>query len=80
MSSNTIYSKNAITSTLYFLKPIFRNLNSNFFGYLIFTATLYLFTPFPLQLNDWPTIRQRLITILELPVSALDTAVAAIGK
>ena len=54
-------------------KIILRNLNRNWLGYLIFAGLLYLLTPFTPQLNHWPTIRARLLTLLELPIKAIDT-------
>ena len=57
-------------------KKFFSNLNHNGLGYLTLLMTLYVFTPLPLQLNTWPVIRQRLTTLLELPIKAIDNAIA----
>lgn len=58
------------------LKRFINNLNHNGLGYLTLLMALYLLTPLPVQLNTWPVIRQRLITLLELPVKAIDNAIA----
>jgi len=58
------------------LKRFINNLNHNGLGYLTLLTVLYLLTPLPVQLNTWPVIRQRLITLLELPVKAIDNAIA----
>jgi hypothetical protein len=57
-------------------KKFINNLNHNALGYLTLLTALYVFTPLPFQLNTWPVIRQRLITLLELPIHALDHAIA----
>ena len=54
---------------------VFLNLKRNWLGYLIFASFLYLLTPFTPQLNPWHTVRARLITLLELPVKAIDVLV-----
>ena len=54
------------------LRTVLRNLSRNWLGYLIFASLLYLLTPFTPQLNHWPTIRARLLTLLELPIKAID--------
>ncbi len=78
MSSNTIYSRSAITSTMrpawHLGKCILFNLNRNWLGYLLFLLALYVFTPFNFALNDWRIIRARLITIAELPARGVDSA------
>ncbi len=78
MSSNTIYSRSAISSTMrptwHLGKRILFNLNRNWLGYLVFIIVLYVFTPFNFSLNDWQTIRARLITIAELPARGVDSA------
>ena len=58
------------------LKRFINNLNHNGLSYLTILIVLYIFTPFPLQLNTWPVIRQRLITLFELPIKAIDNAIA----
>ena len=58
------------------LKRFINNLNHNGLSYLTILIVLYIFTPFPLQLNTWPVIRQRLITLFELPIKAIDNAMA----
>lgn len=59
-----------------FLKRFINNLNHNGLGYLTLLMALYVLTPLPLQLNTWPVIRQRLTTLLELPIWAIDNAIA----
>ena len=58
------------------LKRFINNLNHNGLSYLTILIVLYILTPFPLQLNTWPVIRQRLITLFELPIKAIDNAIA----
>lgn len=58
------------------LKSFIKNLNHNGLGYLTLLTALYVLTPLPLQLNTWPVIRQRLTTLLELPIWAIDNAIA----
>ena len=66
----------AKNNSIRLFKKFFSNLNHNGLSYLNLLIVLYIFTPFPLQLNTWPVIRQRLITLLELPIHALDNAIA----
>jgi hypothetical protein len=61
------------------LKSFINNLNHNSLGYLTLLIALYIFTPLPLQLNTWPVIRQRLTVLLELPLKAIDSAIATVG-
>jgi hypothetical protein len=58
------------------LKSFINNLNHNGLGYLTLLTALYILTPLPVQFNTWPVIRQRLITLLELPIKAIDNAIA----
>lgn len=53
-------------------KTVLRNLSRNWLGYLLFAGLLYLFTPFTPQLNHWPVIKARLLTLVELPIKAID--------
>ena len=75
---NLIKPKPVVVShySIRFLKRFINNLNHNGLSYLTLLIALYIFTPLPLQLNTWPVIRQRLITLLELPIHALDNAIA----
>ncbi len=77
MSSNTIYSRSAISSTMrrtwHLGKRILFNINHNWLGYLLFLLALYVFTPFNFTLNDWSIVRARLITIAELPARGIDS-------
>jgi len=61
------------------LKSFINNLNHNGLSYLTLLMALYILTPLPIQLNTWPVIRQRLITIMELPIKAIDNAIATVG-
>jgi hypothetical protein len=58
------------------LKSFINNLNHNGLSYLTLLMALYILTPLPIQLNTWPVIRQRLTTLLELPIRAIDNAIA----
>ena len=62
-----------------FLKRFINNLNHNGLSYLTLLIALYILTPLPLQLNTWPVIRQRLTVLLELPLKAIDSAIATVG-
>ena len=62
-----------------FLKRFINNLNHNGLGYLTLLMALYVFTPLPLQFNTWPVIRHRLTVLLELPLKAIDSAIATVG-
>lgn len=74
---NLIKPKPTVNSySIRLLKRFINNLNHNGLGYLTLLTVLYLLTPLPVQLNTWPVIRQRLITLLELPVKAIDNAIA----
>ena len=74
---NLIKPKPAVSHySIRFLKRFINNLNHNGLGYLTLLMALYVLTPLPLQFNTWPVIRQRLITLLELPIHALDNAIA----
>jgi len=59
------------------LRKLTSHLIHNSLGYITLLLTLYILTPFPFQLNTWKVARQRLITIVELPIKAIDTAIAA---
>jgi len=61
------------------LKSFINNLNHNGLGYLTLLIALYILTPLPLQLNTWPVIRHRLTVLLELPLKAIDSAIATVG-
>jgi hypothetical protein len=61
------------------LKSFINNLNHNGLGYLTLLTALYILTPLPLQLNTWPVIRHRLTVLLELPLKAIDNAIATVG-
>lgn len=52
----------------------------NSLGYLTLLVTLYILTPFPFQLNTWKVAKQRLITIVELPIKTIDNVIAASTK
>jgi hypothetical protein len=74
---NLIKPKPTVNSySIWILKRFINNLNHNGFGYLTLLTALYILTPLPVQLNTWPVIRQRLITLLELPIKAIDNAIA----
>jgi len=74
---NLIKPKPTINSySIWLLKRFINNLNHNGLGYLALLTVLYLLTPLPVQFNTWPVIRQRLITLLELPIKAIDNAIA----
>jgi len=74
---NLIKPKPTVNSySIRLLKKFISNLNHNGLGYLTLLTALYILTPLPVQLNTWPVIRQRLITLLELPVKAIDNAIA----
>ena len=62
-----------------FLKRFINNLNRNGLSYLILLIALYVLTPLPFQLNTWPVIRHRLTILLELPLKAIDSAIATVG-
>jgi hypothetical protein len=59
------------------LRKLTSHLIHNSLGYLTLLVTLYILTPFPFQLNTWKVARQRLLTVVELPIKAIDTAIAA---
>ena len=61
------------------LKSFINNLNHNGLSYLTLLIALYILTPLPLQLNTWPVIRHRLTVLLELPLKAIDSAIATVG-
>jgi len=61
------------------LKRFISNLNQNGLNYLTLLIVLYILTPLPLQLNTWPVIRHRLTVLLELPLKAIDSAIATVG-
>ena len=61
------------------LKKFISNLNHNGLNYLTILIALYIFTPLPLQFNTWPVIRHRLTILLELPLKAIDSAIATVG-
>jgi hypothetical protein len=74
---NLIKPKPTVNSySIRLLKRFINNLNHNGLGYLTLLTALYILTPLPVQLNTWPVIRQRLITLLELPIKAIDNAIA----
>jgi len=76
---NLIKPKPTVNSySIRLLKKFISNLNHNGLGYLTLLTVLYLLTPLPVQFNTWPVIRQRLITLLELPVKAIDNAIATL--
>jgi hypothetical protein len=75
---NLIKPKPTINS-IRLLKSFINNLNHNGLGYLTLLMALYIFTPLPLQLNTWPVIRHRLTILLELPLKAIDSAIAVVG-
>ena len=62
-----------------FFKRLITNINHNGLSYLILLMALYVLTPLPLQLNTWPVIRHRLTVLLELPLKAIDSAIATVG-
>jgi len=76
---NLIKPKPTINS-IRLLKRFINNLNHNGLGYLTLLMALYILTPLPVHLNTWPVIRQRLITLLELPIQAIDSAIATLEK
>ena len=66
----------AKNNSIRFFKKFFSNLNRNGLGYLTLLMALYVLTPLPFQLNTWPVIRQRLTILFELPIKAIDNAIA----
>ena len=62
------------------LRKLTGHLIYNSLGYLTLLMTLYILTPFSFQLNTWQVARQRLITIVELPIKTIDNVIAASTK
>jgi hypothetical protein len=77
---NLIKSKPVVSHySIRLLKRFISNLNQNGLSYLTILIVLYILTPLPLQLNTWPVIRHRLTVLLELPLKAIDSAIATVG-
>lgn len=76
-ANHTITGGHSLIIALRPLKKLTGHLIYNSLGYLTLLITLYILTPFPFQLNTWHVARQRLITVVELPIKAIDNVIAA---